>query len=46
MNNLIKNIHKIAPGEKSVQELIDFLKYRIDIVQIATYKKLLFFISK
>lgn len=28
--------HKITPGEKSVEELIDFLKGKVDIVETAT----------
>lgn len=40
MNNrdflLKKYKHKIIPGEKSVEELIDYLKGKVDIVEIAT----------
>lgn len=37
MNNLIKKYkHKITPGEKSVEELIDYLKHKADIVEIST----------
>jgi len=28
--------HKITPGEKSVEELIEHLKHKVDIVEIAT----------
>lgn len=30
---LMKNEHKITPGEKSVENLIDFLKGKVDIVE-------------
>ena len=37
MNNLIKKYkHKIAPGEKSIEELVDYLKHKMDIVKIPT----------
>ncbi|MEG6521901.1 hypothetical protein [Desulfotomaculum sp. 1211_IL3151] len=36
MNDLIKKYkHKIIPGEKSIEELIDYLKHKTDIVEIA-----------
>ncbi|WP_449241317.1 hypothetical protein [Desulfoscipio gibsoniae] len=50
MNDLIKKYkHKIMPREKSVEELIDYLKHKTDIVEIATtallesYVKLMIF---
>ncbi|AAM25834.1 hypothetical protein M2349_002435 [Caldanaerobacter subterraneus subsp. tengcongensis MB4] len=40
MNNredlLKKYKHKITPGEKSIEELIDFLKQKVDIKEIST----------
>jgi len=40
MNNredlLKKYKHKIMPGEKSIEELIDFLKQKVDIKEIST----------
>lgn len=37
MNNLRKKYkHKITPGEKSIEELIEYLKHKTDIVEIAT----------
>ncbi len=37
MNNLIKKYkHKIIPGEKSIVELIDYLKHKMNIMEIPT----------
>lgn len=42
---LKKYKHKIIPGEKNVEELIDYLKHKVDIVEIATTELIKFILQ-